>query len=76
MGVGALLTMIGNGFDIVLALNFSIFFGCALYGTPQLIKLFTNNAGTMGRTNFAELGLQSRAFGGFDRSEWHDIFDI
>jgi hypothetical protein len=40
MGLGALLTMIGNGFDFALALNFIIYSGCALYGAPKLLKLF------------------------------------
>lgn len=42
----------------------------------RVIDVLINNAGTMGRTNFADSGLQSGAFGGFDRNEWHDIFDI
>ena len=50
----------------------------ALAGTldQRVIDVLINNAGTMGRTNFADSGLQSGAFGGFDRSEWHEIYDI
>jgi hypothetical protein len=40
MGLGSLLTMIANGFDLALALNFIIYFGSALYGAPKLLKLF------------------------------------
>ncbi len=40
------------------------------------IDVLLNNAGTMGRYNFAELGLKSGRFGSFDRSEWHEILDI
>ena len=43
MGLGSLLTMIGNGFDLALALNFIIYFGCAIYGIPKLLKLFKSN---------------------------------
>lgn len=40
------------------------------------IDVLLNNAGTMGRHSFAELGLKSGRFGSFDRSEWHGILDI
>ena len=40
------------------------------------IDVLLNNAGSMGRHNFAELGLKSGRFGSFDRSEWHEILDI
>jgi NAD(P)-dependent dehydrogenase (short-subunit alcohol dehydrogenase family) len=40
------------------------------------IDVVINNAGTMGRRNFAEFGLRAGEFGTFDRAEWHDIFDI
>jgi len=40
------------------------------------IDVLLNNAGTMGRHSFAELGLKSGRFGSFDRSEWHRILDI
>ena len=42
----------------------------------QKIDVLLNNAGTMGRHNFAELGLGFGSFGSFDRAEWHEIFDI
>lgn len=42
----------------------------------QVIDILLNNAGTMGRQNFAELGLKSGAFGSFNREEWHEILDI
>ncbi len=40
------------------------------------IDVLLNNAGTMGRQNFAEHGLKSGRFGSFNRSEWHEILDI
>ncbi len=42
----------------------------------QKIDVLLNNAGTMGRHNFAELGIKSGSFGSFNRQEWHEMFDI
>lgn len=38
--------------------------------------LLINNAGTMGKTTFAESGFEHQTFGSFDRDEWHAVFDI
>jgi NAD(P)-dependent dehydrogenase (short-subunit alcohol dehydrogenase family) len=40
------------------------------------IDVLINNAGTMGRRNFASHGLKAGEFGTFDRREWHQVFDI
>ena len=42
----------------------------------QTIDVLLNNAGTMGRQNFAELGIKSGRFGSFNREEWQEIMDI
>lgn len=44
--------------------------------TGRVIDVLINNAGTMGRSNFAEAGMASGKFGSFDREEWHEVFDI
>ena len=46
------------------------------YLKGRVIDVLINNAGTMGRTNFAGAGMQSGMFGSFDREEWHEVFDI
>lgn len=45
-----------------------------LEGRP--IDVLVNNAGTMGRKGFADGGLKASGFGGFDREDWHDVWDI
>jgi len=42
----------------------------------RVIDVLINNAGTMGRSNFAEAGMESGKFGSFNREEWHEVFDI
>ncbi len=42
----------------------------------QKIDVLLNNAGTMGRRNFADVGMKAGSFGSFNREEWHEILDI
>ncbi len=39
MGVGSARAMLTGGFDLALALNAVIYFGCAVYAAPKLFAL-------------------------------------
>ena len=44
MGGGAARTMMAQGFDLALLLNAILYWGCALYGLPRLIKLVSGKS--------------------------------
>jgi len=39
MGAGATRTLLESGFDAVLAVEAILYLGCAVYGTPKLLRL-------------------------------------